>query len=42
MNQTFTKNLWSKCSAPIHDYFLKHCLPSKGDVAFGSAAKHSE
>jgi hypothetical protein len=33
MNQTFTKNLWSKRSAPTHDYFLEHCRMTPGSVA---------
>jgi len=37
MNQTFTKNLWSKSSTPNPDYFLKHCLFEFGDIASVSA-----
>jgi len=38
MNQTFTKNLWSKSSTPHHDYFLKHCLFELRDVVAVSVA----
>ncbi len=33
MNQTFTKNLWGKHSAPTYDYFLEHRHIILGSVA---------